>query len=269
MEASGRKVRHIVSLSGGKDSSALAIYLRSRIPDVEYVFCDTGEELPETYEYLARLQAFLGKPIIRLRPSGKSFRDLIEECGGFLPSPSARWCTRELKIEPFQQYVGDDYVYSYIALRADETGRKGYIPQKPNIVPRYPFIEEGIKHDDVVRILQDSGLGLPSYYRWRSRSGCYFCFFQQRIEWVGLLENHPDLFWKAAEFERTDEVSGKRYTWSGQESLRELAQPERIAQIRQQHELRMMLLEKKKAELTNRPVCDESSSNIGCFMCDL
>jgi hypothetical protein len=269
METHERRVRHIVSLSGGKDSSALAIYLRNRIPDLEYVFCDTGEELPETYEYLARLQAFLGKPIIHLRPAGKSFRDLIEERGGFLPSPSARWCTRELKIEPFERYVGDDYVYSYIALRADETGRKGYIARKPNIVPRYPFIEEGIKHDDVVQILEDSGLGLPSYYRWRSRSGCYFCFFQQRIEWVGLLENHPDLFWKAAEFERIDESSGKRYTWSGQESLRELAQSERIAQIRQQHELRMMLLEKKKAELTNRPICDESGSSIGCFMCEL
>ncbi|MFZ1474384.1 MAG: phosphoadenosine phosphosulfate reductase family protein, partial [Anaerolineae bacterium] len=48
-------VRHIVSLSGGKDSTALAIYMRDRIPDVEYVFCDTGEELPETYEYLDKL----------------------------------------------------------------------------------------------------------------------------------------------------------------------------------------------------------------------
>jgi len=48
-------VRHIVSLSGGKDSTALAIYLRDRIPDLEYVFCDTGEELRETYSYLDRL----------------------------------------------------------------------------------------------------------------------------------------------------------------------------------------------------------------------
>lgn len=60
--------RHIVSLSGGKDSTALAIYLRGKIPGVEYVFCDTGEELPETYEYLLKLEAFLGQSIIRLNP---------------------------------------------------------------------------------------------------------------------------------------------------------------------------------------------------------
>jgi len=60
--------RHIVSLSGGKDSSALALYLSQRYPQisVEYVFCDTGAELPETYEYLDRLEAFLGKEIKRL-----------------------------------------------------------------------------------------------------------------------------------------------------------------------------------------------------------
>ena len=54
-----RPGRHIVSLSGGKDSTALAIFLRGKIPNIEYVFCDTDKELPETYEYLDRLEAFL------------------------------------------------------------------------------------------------------------------------------------------------------------------------------------------------------------------
>jgi 3'-phosphoadenosine 5'-phosphosulfate sulfotransferase (PAPS reductase)/FAD synthetase len=79
------RVRHIVSLSGGKDSSALAIYLRGRVPDLEYVFCDTGEELPETYEYLERLQAYLGQPIVRLRAYGKTLREMIQERGGIPP----------------------------------------------------------------------------------------------------------------------------------------------------------------------------------------
>ena len=62
------KARHIVNISGGKDSSALAIYLSKRDfwrkqlgkpvkepaekIDAEYVFCDTKKELPEIYEYL-------------------------------------------------------------------------------------------------------------------------------------------------------------------------------------------------------------------------
>ena len=61
-----QKVRHLLGLSGGKDSSALAVYMRDRVPEMEYFFTDTGKELPETYEFLDRLEAFLGKPIVRL-----------------------------------------------------------------------------------------------------------------------------------------------------------------------------------------------------------
>ena len=49
--------RHILSLSGGKDSAALAVYLRDRVPEMEYIFHDTGMELPETYDYMARLES--------------------------------------------------------------------------------------------------------------------------------------------------------------------------------------------------------------------
>jgi len=54
-------VRHILSLSGGKDSAALAIHMRDRIPQMEYVFCDTNKELPETYDYLNQIEAYLSK----------------------------------------------------------------------------------------------------------------------------------------------------------------------------------------------------------------
>ena len=86
-------VRHILGISGGKDSAALAIYLRDRVPEMEYFFCDTGAELPETYEYLERLEAYLGKPIARLN-SGRDFDHWLSMYRGTLPSPQARWCTR-------------------------------------------------------------------------------------------------------------------------------------------------------------------------------
>ena len=222
--------RHIVSLSGGKDSTALAIYLRDRIPALEYVFCDTGEELPETYEYLDKIEKFLGKEIKRLK-SKKSFSELLQARKGFLPSSQARWCTRELKIEPFEEYVGDDLCYNYIGIRADEPHRKGYISTKPNIIAKYPFIEDGITKPDVLRILEKSGIGLPDYYKWRSRSGCYFCFFQQKNEWIGLLHNHPDLYAKAQMYEKENPETGERYTWSPKESLSEMRDPERIKEI--------------------------------------
>ena len=88
-----KPVRHIVGLSGGKDSAALAIYLRERIPDLMYVFSDTDKELPETYDYLARIEAYLGKQIVKLRAE-RGFDHWLKVYGGYLPSPRMRWCRR-------------------------------------------------------------------------------------------------------------------------------------------------------------------------------
>ena len=54
---------------------------------------------------------------------------------------------------------------------------------------------------------------MSEYYKWRSRSGCYFCFFQRRDEWIGLAENHKDLFEKAKQYEKVDERTGQLFTW--------------------------------------------------------
>ena len=62
------KVRHVLGISGGKDSAALAIYVKQRYPnlDIEYYTSDTGKELDETYQLIDNLEIFLGKKIIRL-----------------------------------------------------------------------------------------------------------------------------------------------------------------------------------------------------------
>jgi 3'-phosphoadenosine 5'-phosphosulfate sulfotransferase (PAPS reductase)/FAD synthetase len=226
--------RHILSISGGKDSAALAVYMRDRVPQMEYVFCDTHEELPETYDYIGKLEAFLGKPINRLNPD-RPFEHYLRIKGFYLPSPRVRWCTESMKLKPFETFVGNDNVLSYIGIRSDED-REAYISTKPNIKPIYPFREDGLGIRDIYRILEETGIGLPKYYSWRSRSGCYFCFFQRKIEWVGLLENHPDLFKKAQRLENLKCVDDRRYTWSERESLEELMKPERVQVIKEMHE---------------------------------
>jgi len=267
---STQAVRHILSLSGGKDSTALAIYMRDRIPQLEYVFCDTEKELPETYEYLQRLQVYLGKPIEYLRHNGRGFDKLLVARRGFLPSPQVRWCTEYLKIKPFEKFVDNDRCQMYIGIRADESHRKGYISTKPNITACYPFIDDSIRKEDVFRILEDSGLGLPSYYDWRSRSGCYFCFFQQLIEWVGLLENHPDLYLEAIKYEREDGETGERYTWSAKESLKELMKPERITRIKEEYDRRKQIKTINESNLTLIKVFnDGETSDEGCLICHL
>lgn len=265
------KTRHVLGLSGGKDSTALAIFMRDRVPQIEYFFCDTGAELKETYEYIDKLEVFLGKPIIRLNPT-RSFDHWLEIFGNYLPSSRMRWCTRKLKIEPFEAFVGDDPVISYIGIRADED-RDGYISSKPNIRPVYPFKEAGYRLADIKRILDQSGIGLPKYYEWRTRSGCYFCFFQRKAEWAGLLERHPEDFERAKGYEKINSMTGERYTWNQKESLDELAAPERLAEIRQKHQRAMSSAKKTVAgdSLFNilGEVLDEEDDTEPCMICSL
>lgn len=264
--------RHICLLSGGKDSTALALFLRDTRPelDLEYLFCDTHKELPETYEYLDKIEAYLGKPVTRLISDlgERGFDHWLQVYRSFLPSPSVRWCTRQLKIKPFEDFVGDDPVFLYIGIRADER-REGYISSKPNITPVFPFKEAGIKIEDVKRILVSSGVGMPGYSDWRSRSGCYFCFFQRRIEWVHLMERYPELFELAKAYEKPEQG----YTWVQRESLSDLERPERIQAIREEEARRLARAAARRRPRTLvevfAPDTMEPEEETGCLICHL
>ncbi len=277
--------RHICGISGGKDSSALAVYLRGKVPEMEYFFCDTGAELPETYEYLTRLEVILGKQITRLN-SQRGFDHWFEIFRGTLPSPQMRWCTTNMKIKPIEEWVGDDPVFSYVGIRADEANRKGYISTKPNIQTKFPFIEDEINRDGVMKILSDAGIGLPRYYEWRTRSGCYFCFYQRKAEWIGLSERHPELFERAIAIEQkvlrdagidgdadftNQAMRGRQYTWSGGETLVELLS--RRDEILERHEA---AVSNAKTNRKNIPLIealadalDDEDDTIPCMVCAL
>ena len=277
--------RHVCGISGGKDSSALAVYMRDKVVDMEYFFCDTGAELPETYAYLAKLEVVLGKKIIRLN-STRSFDHYFEVFRGTLPSPQIRWCTSMLKIKPLEDWIGDDEVISYVAIRADEKSRTGYVSTKPNIKTTFPFIDDDIDHMGVLKILEDAGINLPDYYEWRTRSGCYFCFFQRKAEWVGLADKHPDLFKRAVAIEqkilkdvgvagdadfKSSGMKGRQYTWSEGETLTELLG--RRDEIMERHKVS---LERVKAKRKNLPLVDvladafdEDDETTPCTACHL
>jgi 3'-phosphoadenosine 5'-phosphosulfate sulfotransferase (PAPS reductase)/FAD synthetase len=279
------ELRHVCGISGGKDSSALAVYLRDRVPNMEYFFCDTGAELPETYEFLDRLEVALGKSIARLN-SERGFDHYFELYRGTLPSPQMRWCTRQVKIKPLEAWIGDDPAVSYVAIRADEQNRKGYVSTKANIKAVFPFVEDNIDHDGVLRILDEAGIGLPAYYEWRTRSGCYFCFYQRKAEWVGLADRHPDLFERAVAIERKvlkdagaagdasyqdQGMKGRAYTWSGGETLPELLA--RREEILARHET---AIDRARGKRRNIPLVevlgtalDEDDDSSACTVCAL
>jgi len=364
------KVRHVLGISGGKDSTALAIYLRDHYPELEleYYFCDTGKELAETYQLIADLEAYLGKPIVRLNAAPGSVEDPFDHFltmyGGYLPSPGTRWCTRKLKLEPFEAWIGDDPVVSYVAIRGDEH-REAYISRKPNIQSIFPFrknmwsedvVARVLRNDiiekvaalyqatahkdkwlqigevvnrpisprwdrvaklnalldvdtplfnrvvfeflqetdytlshvrdfpllpnqdnliksDIFRLLEDSGVGLPKYYNecefeldgkkgtyHRTRSGCYFCFFQQKIEWVWLYEQHPELFEKAMEYEKDG------FSWYQEERLEDLIKPDRLQQVKQEHLARLSRRSQVRSNLLLE-ILEDDDEEVGCAAC--
>lgn len=372
-----KKVRHVLGISGGKDSAALAIYLKDNYPqlDIEYYTADTGKELAETYELIDNLEQYLQKPIIKLRGAEKSeheaFDHFLKQYKGYLPSSQARWCTNKLKLEPFERFIGDDPVISYVGIRGDED-REGYISKKPNIQSIFPFrqniwsedvivkvlannqldslqnnlvdidhkaseeFEEILRQPidsklsikkkanlllntdtqafnklvfaylrtsdkpiaqvddfplvndtsilvkkDIFKLLRESKVGVPKYYEEvdfeldgkigtyaRSRSGCYFCFFQQKIEWVWLYEQHPEMFEKAVAYEK------EGYAWDERETLTELIQPERIQQIKRDHLNRQERQKKRLNTLADPSVPADRLLNIlgedqeeGCAAC--
>ena len=254
------KQRHVLGLSGGKDSAALAVHVNNNYPEipVEYYFTDTGYELSETYDFLDKLKTRLDKPIHYIRPTN-SFDYYMKKYNNFLPSQNARWCTIEMKLKSFEDWIKPSLkenteIITYIGIRYDERGRIGYRPTNNLIKPKFPFIEDQINKENVIEILESAGLGLPDYYSWRSRSGCSFCFFQRRIEWVGLLENHPEKFAYAKSLEKLAKDNKSPFTWIKDLPLEDLEKPESIKKIKDHHQKQLERLKKKKSkDMENNP----------------
>ena len=344
--------------------------MKQRYPDldIEYYTCDTGKELEETYQLIKNLEVYLGKPITRLVAADKSTKDpfdhYLQLYGGYLPSSNSRWCTKKLKLDPFEKFVGTTPVVSYVGIRGDED-REGYISKKTNIQSIFPFRkniwsedvinkvlangnlkivaglleqlpetnssarftdllnkplsfsftqpqklnllldtdtklfnqlvfqflkqtayplaaeadfpllnnDELLVRDDIFRLLEESGVGVPAYYNKvdfsvngqtgqysRSRSGCYFCFYQQKIEWVWLYEQHPERFAAAMEYEK------EGYTWNDGERLEDLIRPERMQSIKVEYLKRTARNKQKTKSPYLLDILDETESE-GCAAC--
>jgi hypothetical protein len=201
---------YILPASGGVDSSALIVMMHAEFPFVDFkcVFTDTEADDDGVYETLDKLEAYLGKKIDRLSPR-RGLYQLIEDYNGYLPSSSQRWCTKTLKLQPFENFIGLEKpifgkIYSFVGIRADEPFRSGLLSYDDDVSTELPFKSWGIVREDVFRIL-DQTIGIPRYYSYRTRSGCYSCWGMRRMETVGLLEHKPVQFFHAARYEKLSE----------------------------------------------------------------
>lgn len=233
--------RHIIPISG-KDSLATALWQIAKEPHLpyEFMFNPTGAEYPEVFIWLKKVEKYLGKPIVKV---GKDLENIItNDRGGFLPSWNDRYCTKQSKIKPMEDYIGRSPCFVYYGIRADEN-RSGYSNSaRRNIYPRMPLAEAGINLRMVYEIIKNAGLKPPTFFwdevynevckrmnlnlksilpewiidilfSWRTRANCYFCFNQRKYEWVGLLRHYPKLFKNAMKMEH----NGSNFYWNGKD----------------------------------------------------
>ncbi len=223
---------HVVALSGGKDSTAMALRLKQLHPTVPFVYTvtPTGDELPEMFDHWKRLSRLLHTPLtIVAHP--RQLRGLIDDQRA-LPNWRQRWCTRRLKIEPYAAFLTRCLethapVVSYVGLRADEPEREsGDYSLVAGVISEYPLRDWGWNLEDVLRYLEDHGVAIPK------RTDCARCFFQTLPEWYNLWHDHRDIFEDACLDEdwtgRTFRSPG-RDTWPA--SLRDLAREFEVGHV--------------------------------------
>ena len=200
-----------VDISGGADSTALALYMADKGREFELSFADTGAELPETYHTVTRLARQLGKKLVVA--CGGTFYQKLATRGFFLPSMRARWCTKALKVIPLDYLDG----LHHIGITADEAHR---MENKSR-----PLVAAGICREEAHKMVKKAGL-LNPIYSWRSSCSCFCCPFQRIADWRGLLLHHPDLYRLAEQWEEESIANSQGHTWIQGHHLSEMRQAE-------------------------------------------
>lgn len=189
-------MKHIVGISGGKDSTAMALHLRE-VEDKDYIFAitPTGRELPPVLDHWKVLEELLGQPLLKI--PAPTITELIVKQKA-LPNWRMRWCTRLVKIEPFMTYVRlIAPATTYIGIRADEvigdSARAGTDWSGiDGVTQDFPLVRWGWGINRVQSYLQERGVTIPK------RTDCDFCFFQRLIEWYEFWQDYPEQ-WREAE----------------------------------------------------------------------
>jgi 3'-phosphoadenosine 5'-phosphosulfate sulfotransferase (PAPS reductase)/FAD synthetase len=199
----------VLSLSGGKDSAAAALFLREQGIEHTRVWMDTGWEHSDLYAHVDYLEAELG-PIVRLSPRMPVLPaevlprvEEIEALVGRAPSGFVRWavykgmfpgrmrryCTQELKVRPFLRWVDgqDDDVLNVVGIRAAESAARASLPEREPM-PGAEHVEVWRPlirwtEADVIAIHQRHGLRpCPLYLRGAHRVGCWPCIMASKGE---------------------------------------------------------------------------------------
>lgn len=228
---------YIVSVSGGKDSGAVAIWFVKNLPkdltEAHFVFSDTGIEPASVYSFLDDLEAKVIKPagfsLSRISKPHEGYETAWDSvydrnrpllCGPnkgqpakpVMPGPVMRSCTQRLKILPLRAWRKTNIpknspVTWVIGFRIDEGSAERRRVENKSIMANgdslwRPFMEgAGVNIDGVHQIIKDAGLELPGFYKWTTRSGCALCFYKPLRDIIRAYVHERPLFDKMSELE--------------------------------------------------------------------
>jgi len=188
-------MNNIVSLSGGKDSTAmLLIMIEKKIKVDHIVFFDTGWEYPGMIEHIDKLENYIGREIIRLRPK-ISFDKQFGKYG--FTSFRRRWCTSRKtdtikvfcnKHKPHTQWIGFSY---------DEAKRI-----KKTIGYCYPLVDWKMTEENALKYCLDKGFNWGGLYEKYKRVSCWNCPLQSLKDLKALWLYFPDHWNKLLEMQK-------------------------------------------------------------------
>lgn len=245
---------HLAQFSGGKDSTAMLLWMAEQGIEFTPVFCDTGWEHPLTYAYIEEInQTVLGGRLVVLRSEKyEGFADLAIK-RKMVPGKMTRFCTQELKIFPSQKYIQslDDDVTVYQGIRADESlarskgGRSQWVDDAGGYQIERPLFDWTAAQ--CFDLMKRHGVRPnPLYLMGASRVGCWPCVFVGLRELRALLRSTPEIKPRLREFEaRLNETA-----WEGspRSFFRGDYIPARYSSLR---------VKKKDGRILNVPTCDD------------
>mgnify|MGYP003407477232 CR=1 FL=1 len=206
---------HVVSFSGGKDSTAMLLRMfELGYPVDEVLFCDTGCEFPEMYKHIDKVnnivERYLGKKITILKAE-HSFEYMLLEYK-FNPRPKegivkphaigrswatmrTRWCTKYFKVDLIKRHLRgiDADIHQYVGIAADEPNRIREL--------NYPLVSWGWREVDCLSYCYKKGLDWGGLYNKYKRLSCWCCPLQSLNDLRTLRHEYPELWRKLLEWE--------------------------------------------------------------------
>ena len=206
-----RKQKHIVSLSGGKDSTAMVLIMIEKGMHIdEIVCCDTGMEFPEMYDHIKKLEDYINKPITILKAKysfeyylGKHVKKNGQIGYGF-PDFRNRWCTTLLKQNIMRTYCRGHIEYHGIALDEKHRAKKN----KTNRNIRYPLVDWKITEKQALEFCYKKGFKWNGLYEKFKRVSCWCCPLSRLGELKTLYFEYPKLW---AILRRLDTLSYRQF----------------------------------------------------------